>query len=338
MKNEAHITIHQYYQRFALAVVLLFITVAKVNCTVTPDSCPKPSDVKGNITGVGSDYSFSADYKINMHNLSLIDASAIRQFSYYPNLRGAITFGARYKIFRLFYTVDVMANQNYNECFGTTGFNDIEFGIKTRLFWLTAYFSRCKGFYYSDESRWYPDFSTDSVYGQNPDLLTFELGFRASIIFNPRYSMEAAFEYSEIQNQSAGAFFLSLNPRYSRISTGETPLIPLSYENYFPELSDFEKVSTLSMGFGLGYGYSIVVGPVNFANAISAGPAFQFSSGHGLRFRIPFDMNARSSLSVNFKNFYTGVGASLGIYNHKFSDEIIRKNILVFTFRVGIRF
>ncbi|HOY38937.1 MAG TPA: DUF4421 family protein, partial [Bacteroidales bacterium] len=251
---------------------------------------------------------------------------------------GAITLGARYKIFRISYSFNITTDQDYNLCYGPTRFNSFEMGIKTRFLWLEAYFSRCKGFYYSDQSILFPKFSTDSIYPQNNGLSSFEVGLRAKLIFDHDFSMEAAFDYSEIQEKSAGSFFYTLNPEISNIKSDSLPIIPPIYTPYYSGLNDFRKATFLSFSNCLGYGYSLVLGPVNFSNAIAAGPNLQLSFNHGIKVKLPFDLYFKSSLSVNTKNFYTGAMVSLDVNNHVFGQNNIRKQFLVFSFRMGFRF
>ncbi|HQP04687.1 MAG TPA: DUF4421 family protein [Bacteroidales bacterium] len=326
-------------QQLKLLTVLMGVCTGSL-CAASPDNDTLPSlpAMHDYIQGVDADVALSADYRINFLNFAMIDDHQERRFSYYPNLQGAITLGARYKIFRISYSFNITTDQDYNLCYGPTRFNSFEMGIKTRFLWLEAYFSRCKGFYYSDQSILFPKFSTDSIYPQNNGLSSFEVGLRAKLIFDHDFSMEAAFDYSEIQEKSAGSFFYTLNPEISNIKSDSLPIIPPIYTPYYSGLNDFRKATFLSFSNCLGYGYSLVLGPVNFSNAIAAGPNLQLSFNHGIKVKLPFDLYFKSSLSVNTKNFYTGAMVSLDVNNHVFGQNNIRKQFLVFSFRMGFRF
>lgn len=290
------------------------------------------------IKTVSSDFGISADYNINFTNFALFDDNNERRFSYYPNLRGILTVGARYKIFRASYSFDLWNTEQYNEFYGPTSYRNIEFGIKTRLIWLQLYYSEYRGFYSSQENILFPKFTLDSIYPQNPNLSSFEIGLKTNVIFHNDFSMEAAFDYSEIQTESAGSLFLFLNPEISNLKSNNSDLIPSVYKQYYSDLKEFDKALFVSLAFGLGYGYSIILGPINFSNAVVAAPNIQMYFNDGIRLKLPVDLFFKSSLSFNVKNFYTGAMCSLDINNLKFGNNIIRKQLLNFAFRMGVRF
>ncbi|HXK80804.1 MAG TPA: DUF4421 family protein [Bacteroidales bacterium] len=289
------------------------------------------------VKDIDSKIGLSADYNINFTNFALLGNDKTRHFSYYPNLRGIITLGARYKFFRISYSFNFKNSTDYNEYYGTTDYFNFQFGIKTRAVWLQFYYSKYHGFYYTEEDIWFPKFTLDSIYPQNNDLSSFELGLKSNIIFDTDFSMEAAFDYTEIQTKSAGSFYVLVNPEISNIKSENKAIIPEEYQEHYSGLKDFNKAFFVSFATGLGYGYSLILGPVNFSNTVFAGPNLQIYSHNGLRVKLPYDLAFKSSLSLNLENFYTGAMVSLDINNHYFDKDIIRKKILVFTYRMGIR-
>jgi len=285
-----------------------------------------------------SSFNLTAAYKIDFMHLALFDDNSKRQFNYYPNLRGVMSLGAKYKIFSLSYAFNILDSDIFDVHYGQSSLSDLRFGIKSRSFWMNFYYEKYKGFFLSEEQLWFPPFQTDSVYYRNHDLSSMKFGLEMTFIRNNNFSKAAAFEYTEIQKKSAGAVLLNFKPEFSNINSKSIPLIPVLYQPYYSDLSKFDKTSFLSFAFGLGYGHALVAGPLNFSNAISAGPHMQMYFFDGFKIRFPYELQFKSSLSVNFKHFYAGALAGLDINNNYFKDNIIRKQGVHFLFRAGFRF
>ncbi len=325
------------YFLFLFAFITVYLNVDAVNDSdISYFSQFKNKNT--NVRVVKSNIGLHADYTLNFTHIALLDDNNVRQFAYYPNLRGALTLGLRYKIFRISYSFNPFVNERYNQCYGVTDYNKFDVGIKTRVFWLQLYYSRIKGFYYSQEKIMFTSFNYNSVYPQNNDLLSRELGLKANIIFNAGFSMAAAVDYTEIQEESAGSFIFMVNPEISKLSSENTTLIPSIYNSYYSDINDFEKVSFWAMAIGLGYGYSLVLGDVVFSNIAVAGPNAQMYFNDGLKIRIPYDVYLKSSLSYNIDNFYAGVMVNLDIRNNLIGINNISKQLLKFIFKIGLRF
>lgn len=285
-----------------------------------------------------NDIDLTSAYKLDFMHFAMIDDKRKQQFGYYPNLRGVVSLGARYKFLRLSYSFDILANDTYNKHYGKTSFSDFRFGFKTRSFWMDFYYEKYEGFYISESQKFFPNFALDSIYQRNSDLSTFRLGFDIDILQDSRFSKEAAFNYTEIQKKSAGSLIFHINNQLSNINAGNSKLVPANYYDGYSDLYDFNRVRFLSFIFGVGYGHALVLGPLNFSNAIVAGPNMQMYFFDGFRIRIPYSASFKSSLSINTPHFYTGVMTQASLNNHYFKDNVIRRQGLVFLLRAGFRF
>ncbi len=314
-------------------ISLLFLTFS---LTAHNDEYSK-KDSSDYIAKLTNSFEASGEYQIDFTHFALFNAQKERVFNYYPNMRGVVSFGARYKFLFFGYSFNLKENAIYDSLYGATHFNQISFGIKTRPIWFTFYYSKHKGFYISNENMWFPKFRTDSLYAQNNDLITLRLGVRLDLIFSKKYSMEAAFEYSKIQKKSAGSFVLRLNPEYNYIDAINYPIIPQQYISQFDGLEYFYKTKFFNFGLGLGYAYSIVKGAFNFSNFAMIGPTISLYAYDGLEIDFPLLMSFKSSLSFNIKNCYIGVLASLDVQNYTLENNTIRKQNLAFMLRAGLR-
>lgn len=315
---------------------ILFLMI--LSFSLTANNYDKTSkDTSDYIRKLDNSFEASGEYQIDFTHFALLDAERDRVFNYYPNMRGVVSFGARYKFLFFGYSFNLKEKAIYDSLYGPTQFNQISFGIKTRPVWFTFYYSKHKGFYISNENMLFPKFRTDSLYAQNNDLITVRLGTRLDIIFSKRYSMEAAFEYSKIQKKSAGSFVLRLNPEYNYIDAIENPIIPQQYISQFEGLEYYYKTQFFNFGLGLGYAYSIVMGPFNFSNFAMIGPTVSLYAYEGLEVDFPLLMSFKSSLSFNIKYCYIGVLASLDVQNYTLENNTIRKQNLAFMVRAGLR-
>jgi hypothetical protein len=318
---------------------LLFVIILFSTAQLFAGSLPtRKKDPKEYIAKLDNSFELNGEYQIDFTHIAMINDQGNRMFTYYPNMRGVINLGIRYKFLFFNYSFNVKENDTYNRLYGKTTFNQFAFGIKTRPIWLILYYSKHQGFFISEENLLFPTFGTDSLYAQNNTLTTKRLGVRLDIIFSKKFSMEAAFEYSKIQKKSAGSFMLRLNPEFSGFNAAENPIIPLEYLPHFGGLQYFYKTNFYNFGMGLGYAYSLVIGPINFSNMALIGPTLQLYAYDKLSVAFPLLMNFKSSISFNVKNFYVGALASLDVQNYKLLDNTIRKQSLAFILRAGVRF
>ncbi|MBP1672331.1 MAG: hypothetical protein H6Q25_146 [Bacteroidetes bacterium] len=318
-----------------LIITLFLFSISLIFAGSLPS---KKKDPKDYIAKLDNSFELNGEYQVDFTHIAMINDQGNRMFTYYPNMRGVINLGIRYKFLFFNYSFNVKENDTYNRLYGKTTFNQFAFGIKTRPIWLILYYSKHQGFFISEENLLFPTFGTDSLYTQNNTLATKRLGIRLDIIFSKKFSMEAAFEYSKIQKKSAGSFMLRLNPEFSGFNAAENPIIPLEYLSHFGGLQYFYKTNFYNFGMGLGYAYSLVIGPINFSNMALIGPTFQLYAYDKLSVAFPLLMNFKSSLSFNVKNFYVGALASLDVQNYKLLDNTIRKQSLAFILRAGLRF
>lgn len=317
---------------FCLLLLIPIVTLFGENLT------KKKKDPSDYIAKLDNSFEVSGEYQVDFTHLAMFNSQNVRMFTYYPNMRGVINLGVRYKFLFFNYSFNVKENETYNQLFGKTIFNQVSFGIKTRPIWVIFYYSKHQGFFISQENLLFPTFGTDSLYEHNNTLKTKRLGLRIDLIFNKKFSMEAAFEYSKIQKKSAGSFVLRLNPEFNNFEAIDKPIIPLQYLSQFEGLHYFYKTNFYNFGIGLGYAYSLVVGHFNFSNFALVGPTIQLYAYDRLSAAFPLLMSLKSSLSFNVKNFYIGALASLDVQNYKLLDNKIRKQSLAFQFRAGIRF
>lgn len=294
-------------------------------------------DTSEYIVKLSNSFEFSADYQLDFTHFALINSQKEPIFNYYPNMRGVITIGARYKILFFNYSFNIKDNATYDRLYGPTKFKQISFGVKTRPIWFIFYYSKHKGFYISEENMIFPKFRTDSLYAQNNDLITLRLGVRLDIIMSKKFSMEAAFEYSKIQKKSAGSIVLRFNPEYNYIDAIAKPIIPSEYLPHFEGLEYFYKTKFYNFGIGAGYAYSWVIGAFNFSNFAMIGPTIQLYAYDGLEIDFPLLLSFKSSLSFNLKHGYVGILANLDIQNYRLGNNTIRKQNVAFLVRAGIR-
>lgn len=318
--------------------LLSFLFLFSMMFLIASDPLNSRKDPKDYIQKLSNSFELNGEYQVDFTHLALFNDQKVRKFNYYPNMRGVINLGIRYKFLFFNYSFNVKENDTYNKLYGKTTFNQVAFGVKTQPVWIIFYYSKHQGFFISEENLLVPTFGTDSLYEQNNTLKTKRLGLRMDLIFSKKFSMEAAFEYSKIQKKSAGSFILRLNPEFNNFEAIDKPIIPVQYLTQFEGLHYFYKTNFYNFGIGLGYAYSIVMGPFNFSNFAMIGPTMQLYAYDRLSIAFPLLMNFKSSLSFNIKNFYVGALASLEIQNYKLLDNTIRKQSLSFILRSGLRF
>jgi len=144
--------------------IVLFISIVSVFAENPERKKKDPSDY---IAKLDNSFEASGEYQVDFTHLAMFNSQNDRMFTYYPNMRGVINLGVRYKFLFFNYSFNVKENDTYNQLFGKTIFNQVAFGIKTRPIWVIFYYSNHQGFFVSQENLLFPTFGTDSLYEQN---------------------------------------------------------------------------------------------------------------------------------------------------------------------------
>lgn len=293
-------------------LILLFSTLSICKAQ-DPDQEDKPD----------SEYVESLSYKFSFHP-SYTNQSTIFQLNnrgdsdnsllYRPNVLGAVTLAARYKFIALSYSIPIPYSNQSTHVYGQTDYKNIGISINVRTYSFNLYFLRYKGFYVDQDKQYFPTFNASKPLPQRPDMQIYTVGFLHYFVFSKNLSLKAAFDQSEIQKKSKGAFVLMLADRFTKM-TADSSIVPFDDRFEFPKVYGLTKGLFNSFIIAPGAAGTLVKGKFTYTPMVLCGIGLQYqyynlvgniwTRSRNINMKFPLYLNFRSALGYNSRNFFT---------------------------------
>jgi len=262
------------------------------------------------------------------------------KLTYRPNGNSQLGWGMYIFDVGIELTFSVQPNASAQRLYGHSRVTDLQSNILGKHWGLDLFTQNYNGFYQDYNNQSVP---ANTPYPQRPDISTWNTGANGIYIFNKnKYSIRAAYNYSERQLKSGGSFLLSgtLN-RFSL--RADSAIYGSHYENFFGVNADIKKLDFTTLSIAPGYAHTLVYDNL-FANAsLSIGPAQHWVyyqsdavSKHVTTLNSFIDL--RVSVGYNSDRFFTGVTFITQARNVKFEQVVFTSSSSIFKIVVGYRF
>ena len=208
---------------------------------------------------------------------------------------------------------------------GTTSSRDIQLTIIGKRVITDINYQRYSGFYLLNTK----DYEVNVLDAQNvfirPDINIFSFGVNTMFIFNyKKYSLRGAFSFTDIQRKSAGSFMAGLYHSYNTVVANDSTLISRSFRPVFsPQLYDIYRISLITVGLSVGYGYTFVYKKIILSSALNVGFGGQKTNyatidekGHTLSINPSLHLNAKAAIRYDNLRFFIGI---LSTYDNNYT-------------------
>jgi hypothetical protein len=262
------------------------------------------------------------------------------KLSYKPN--GNYGLGWGMYIFEVGFelTFSVQPKQSTQYLYGHSRVSDLQANILGKNWGLDLFTQNYNGFYRSDKNITIPP---NTPYPQRPDISTWNTGINGIYLFNKnRYSIRAAYNFSERQVKSGGSFLLSgtLNTFSLR---ADSAVYGSKYESKFGAPADFSKLDYTTFSVAPGYAHTFVLKSFFFNTSLSIGPAnhwVHYQSVVGTKDEVVLNsfVDFRLAIGYNGDRFFTGVNFITQARNIKLDQVQFTSSNSIFKMVVGYRF
>lgn len=262
------------------------------------------------------------------------------KLSYKPN--GNYGLGWGMYIFEIGFevTFSIQPKQSTQYLYGHSRVSDLQANILGKNWGLDLFAQNYNGFYRTDKNIAVPP---NTPYPQRPDISTWNTGLNGIYLFNKdKYSIRAAYNFSERQIKSGGSFLLSgtLNTFSLR---ADSAVYGAKYEAKFGTLADFSKLDYTTFSVAPGYARTFVLKNFFVNGSLSFGPAnhwVHYTSAAGSRNEITLNsfVDFRMSIGYNSDRFFGGISFITQARNIKMDQVQFTSANSIFKMVIGYRF
>ena len=304
--------------KFSKIIIFVLLLLISFN-SFAQKKKKKTKKAPKNIELIETKFSFTPIYvkEYSYLHIKSREHDGASNLKYKPNIIGSVGGKITIKNFTLSY---VHALPQPKE-FGKTKASNFIFNLQKRTFGLQMFWIRYNGLYLDTLDRYgiFDDMKKqgiDNAFILRPDMKLNNIGFQTNFITNKQYSLNAAFEQTERQKKSMGAFMILTGLNFKSISTNKfNSLIIKSQQQFFPLTSNLSKLRTISFKPAPGMGYSFIIKKYfSISGMLHAGPNFQlkwFKLDNEIftRFRpwLSFYYGAKMAIGYNGKHFMANI-------------------------------
>ena len=308
---------YKYLFTIVLAIFIVF------NSNAQKKKKRKEKKVPQNIEVIKSKFSFAPIY-VNEYSYLLIKSrknDAAGFMKYKPNIIGSV--GAKMTIKNA--TISYVHALPQPKEFGKTKATNLVFNFQKRVFGMKFYWTHYDGLYLDTLDRYgiFDDMKKqgiDSAYIIRPDIKFNNIGFQTHFVFTKSYSINAAFEQTERQKETAGSFMFLVGANYMGVRNDKGNSLILSSEyDYYPRTRDIYNLSTVSVKVAPGIGYSFIFKRyLSLSVMLLGGTNFQFKW---------YDLNGYSRTRFGpWASFYYTGNVALGYNGKIFFANLVYSN------------
>lgn len=262
------------------------------------------------------------------------------KLSYKPN--GNVGLGWGLYIFEIGFEITFSfqpeANSQYR--FGHSRVNDLQINLLSKHWGLDVFTQNYNGFYRTDKNISVP---SNLPYPQRPDISTWNTGVNGIYVFNKnKYSLRAAYNFSEKQIRSGGSFLLTGTVNTFSLRA-DSAVYGTKYEPKFGASTDFSKLDYTTVSIAPGYAYTLVYKSLFVNGSLSIGPAnhwvwYQSAAGAKTDITLNSFVDFRASIGYNSERFFTGVSYVTQARNIRFEQIEFTSASSIFKIVIGYRF
>ncbi|GHN00883.1 hypothetical protein WSM22_23720 [Cytophagales bacterium WSM2-2] len=263
-----------------------------------------------------------------------------RKLAYKPN--GNYGLGWGMYIFEIGFEVafSVQPKESSQYLFGHSRVSDLQANILGKNWGLDLFTQNYNGFYRTDNLVTVP---VDTPYPLRPDISIWNTGVNGIYSFNKnKYSIRAAYNFSERQIRSGGSFQLSGTVNTFSLRA-DSAIYGKNYESIFGTTPNFSKLDYTTLSVAPGYAHTIVLGNLFFNGSLSVGPAqhwvyFQSATAAKHESTLNSFVDFRLAVGYNSEHFFTGLSYVAQARNIKFEQIQFTSTSAIFKMVVGYRF
>ncbi len=239
------------------------------------------------------------------------------------------------------FTLSVQPKASAQFRYGHSRATDLQGNILGKNFGLDLFTQNYNGFYVTDSKKPVP---LGIPYPQRPDISIWNTGINGIYFFNKnKYSIRAAYNFSERQIRSGGSFSLAgtLNTYSLR---ADSAIYGSTYEPVFGVNANFSKLDYTTFSISPGYAYTLVLKKSFFINgSLSIGPAnnwlhYQSATKDKIETTINSFIDLRLALGYNSERFFSGVSLIAQSRNIRFEQIQFTSTNTIFKIVFGYRF
>jgi hypothetical protein len=227
---------------------------------------------------------------------------------YSPNVETAFGVLFKYKYLEL----SVSKNYNFHDESGTKGdteYYDMQLYYFVQNFAAELYHQKYKGYYLKDPELF--GYAEGHSKTKRPDITTLHQGFNVYYIYSDDYSLNAAMNQGEKQNELAGSFMIMSSVNRVKLNS-EFSLIPDNQQIYYNEDSMYTGGNYVSFAVSPGIGITIPYENlfVSFVMFIGYGKSYsKYENLNGPQTSVDnvLKVNAKFSLGYNADNLFYGL-------------------------------
>ena len=263
-----------------------------------------------------------------------------QKLTYRPNNDFGLGFGVYAFGIGAEITFAMQPKQSSQDRFGHSTASDLQLNLLSKRWGMDVFTQHYEGFYLNDPNK---PVAANMPYPQRPDISTWNTGVNGIYVFNKnKYSLKAAYNFSEKQLKSGGSFLLTgtLNTFSLR---ADSAVYGAGYESVFGVNADFQKLDYTTLRIAPGYGHTLVLKNFFLNGSLSVGPANHWVSyqSQGIE-RSSVTINSfvdfHVVLGYNGDKFFSGISFIAQARNMKFEQVEFTSSNSTFKLLFGYRF
>ena len=299
-----------------------------------------------NIHFIDKNFMIRPAYSLQSNLLQITDLNGNGdQLNYRPNVWGSAGGQVKLGGLVLTYMYRLPVSDKSVSNLGKTEYQNIGINIQTRYVGLKFDYIDYTGFYLADSTDTPILPITDGVRTQLPNLSYFSIGFKTTVAFNKKFSINAGFAQTERMKTSAGSFMFSIGNRFTKISS-DVAFLPGN------NVVDFREMWFNTTYVAIGAGRSWVKGLFSFTPVMLVGTGIQIQRTYstallsrGIKLKSPLYFSFKNAVSYNHDNFFVRIIGSAEmdrtrIGNPVFSNTNVMLNMFYLNVEasLGVRF
>ena len=266
---------------------------------------------------------------------------ANQKLTYKPNGDYGLGFGMY--IFEIGFevTFSVAPKPSSQAIYGHSKSSDLQLNVLGKSFGLDLFTQHYSGFYLTDSNK---PVSPGTPYPERPDISVWNTGMNGIYIFNKnKYSLRAAYNFSERQLHSGGSFVLTGTVNTFSLRA-DSAVYGSKYSSTFGTTGDFVKLDYTTLSVAPGYAHTWVFKNLFFINAsLSIGPAnhwlnYQSAAGSKSEIKLNSFADFRLAFGYNSDKFFTGISYIAQSRNIKYDQLEFTSTNSTFKMVIGYRF
>lgn len=257
---------------------------------------------------------------------------------YKPNNPYTLGFGVYLFEVTAEFSFALPINEKSSAAYGNTDVREFHANILGSSWGINAYSQRYGGFYYPDRSK-----PSGDIFIKRPDIELHNLGINGIYAFNSdRFSLKAAYNFSEQQLKSMGSFIITGNLNTFSLDADSAIVTQSSVQQ--GSTSDFQQMNNTQLSVAGGYTYTLVYKSFFINGALSIGPAHNWVNYKTSDGKTRYDLSVntfndvRFAVGYNSDRLFGGISYVIQSRNNKFENVDITNTTSFLKFMFGYRF